>query len=156
MSSTPVSNLANYIRDRWSNDGVEVMSQGPRSLTIELPLTFHDFGSLCAGVEQGWDARVDLTAATAVGLGPCATVWLPREAVLERDETDREEADQDETEEPPSARRRWWPNIQFGLSVVCVVCSVAHAVWPDTVPRVLGAFRSAWPGSVAPSPESEQ
>lgn len=80
LIETPaVREITDFIHETFAGDGVEVVTQGHRSLTVELPLECHDFGSLCAGVEQGWGARVDVHANDSPGLGPRATIWLPRD-----------------------------------------------------------------------------
>lgn len=85
IETPAVREITEFIQDTYSTDGMEVMMHGPRSLTVELPAECHDFGSLCAGVEQGWGARVDVNAGTTTGLGPRATIWLPRDQVMSRE-----------------------------------------------------------------------
>ena len=79
-----IAALKEYVQTNYGGDGVEVTSQGKRSITLELPIEFHDIGELCAAVEDLWDARVDVMAATKAGLGPSLDIWLPINTMPDR------------------------------------------------------------------------
>lgn len=63
------------MQQQYSHDGLEVRARGPRSFSIEMPPAFHDVGSLCADLERGFGAAIDVTASATVGTGPTLTVW---------------------------------------------------------------------------------
>lgn len=79
MASETVEAICEHVQSQYSMDGLEITGRGPRSLNIQLPLEFHDLGSLCASLEQQYNARIDVVGSTELGCGPVLSVYPPQE-----------------------------------------------------------------------------
>jgi len=108
MASCLIDSVSRHVQTSYSVDGVEIIGRGPRSLNVQFPIEFHDFGAFCADMENTFNARMDMQASAIAGIGPTIVIYPPHEpgaqvgtaAAAAADPGESDEYDQD-TEGPP-------------------------------------------------------
>jgi hypothetical protein len=77
--------LVSYLNDNFAHIGLEVISSGRRSVTVELPLVVHDFSSVAIGCDLEFGARVDTRVPAVPGSGIYLMITLPHEPEPQED-----------------------------------------------------------------------
>ena len=131
------NDLVSYVQSNYAADGIEVRAVGPKAIKLALPPELHDLGNLCGELEMRYNARMDIEAGEAAGVGPTATVWVQTESekeevrrALSEDEDDLKKTAEEasKTPEADATKTKSWIGLCTAGAVVAAFTFVAAAV----------------------------